>query len=90
MTDLIQFTESKIEKKPIFLLGNEAIARGAVEAGKPMTWDIERKLTQHLMTTIQTRTVFVHADPENQGIVKGKEYNQDREVLVHGDRSSSR
>ncbi len=33
MTDLIQFTESKIEKKPIFLLGNEAIARGAVEAG---------------------------------------------------------
>ena len=33
MVDLIQFTESKIEKNPVFLLGNEAIARGAVEAG---------------------------------------------------------
>ena len=54
-----------------------------------MTSDLERKLTQHLMTTIQTGTVFVHANPENPGIVKGKEYNQDGEVLVHGDRSSS-
>ncbi len=33
MADPIQFTESKIEKNPVFLLGNEAIARGAVEAG---------------------------------------------------------
>ncbi len=33
MADLVQFIDSKIEKNPVFLLGNEAIARGAVEAG---------------------------------------------------------
>jgi len=33
MTELIHLTEDNIQRNPVLLLGNEAIARGAVEAG---------------------------------------------------------
>ena len=33
MTDLVHFSADNIQKNSVLLLGNEAIARGAVEAG---------------------------------------------------------